>query len=65
MSQEKIYTTKEVADMLRVTTRYVTKVCKRGDIPGAYKVGLGRTSHWRIPQDGLDAYLKTIGKLQD
>lgn len=65
MQEEKIYTADEIANELRISRRTVGRLCKRGDIPGAYKTGPATNSHWRIPQSGLDAYLKKIGKQKD
>lgn len=54
---EKLLTVDEVADYLRITHRAVQRYCKEGLFPGAFKLS-DNTSDWRIPQSGLDTYLK-------
>jgi excisionase family DNA binding protein len=63
MEKEKIHTVQEVADLLRIDNRTVQRRCTAGKFPGAYKTGEASNSHWRIPQSGLEAYLKKIGRL--
>lgn len=47
-------TTAQAAERLQVTPETVAVWCKRGDLPGAYRL----SRSWRIPPDALDA-LKT------
>ena len=42
----KYYTTKEAAELLGVTKRYITKLCASKAISGAEKKG----SRWMIPE---------------
>ena len=51
---EKLLTTREVADILRMRIETITRKAERGLLP-AIKVG-GR---WRIPEDRLEALLKS------
>lgn len=46
-------TTAEVADVLNVRVEYVTKLCRRGDLPGAFKVGRSL----RIPESAIRQYV--------
>jgi len=46
------FTTDEVADILRVSRKAVTDMCRLGRI-GATKVG----ERWLIPRESLDVYL--------
>ena len=66
MDQE-FYTTRQVADLLGVDTSTVTIWVKRGWLPGAYKVGLGRNSHLRIPKQSVEDFIakrEASGKLK-
>lgn len=54
---DKLLTVDEVAEFLRTTRRAVQRYCKADMFPGAFKLS-DNTSDWRIPQSGLDAYLK-------
>ena len=54
---DKLLTVDEVAEFLRTTRRAVQRYCKDGLFLGAFKLS-DNTSDWRIPQSGLDAYLK-------
>lgn len=47
----------QVADHLGITTRTVTNMFNRGDIPGAFKVG----HVWRIAENDFMTYLKGLG----
>ncbi len=57
-ASEHLLTVEEVAEFLRVTPRAIQRYCQEGQFPGAFKLTEGQTSDWRIPQSGLDAYLK-------
>lgn len=46
--------TSEVAEVIRETTANVSRRAARGEFPGAVQIG----RNWRIPQTGLDAFLK-------
>jgi excisionase family DNA binding protein len=50
---QKLFTTREVADMLRMRVETITRKAEQGLLP-AIKVD-GR---WRIPQDRLNAWLE-------
>jgi len=49
-------TSKQAAQILDCTTRYVTELCKQGKFPGAAQDARGR---WRIPQESVVALLAT------
>jgi excisionase family DNA binding protein len=61
----KVLTVDEVSKILRVHPRTVARRCADGKIPGAYKTGDARNSHWRIPQKGLDQYIKRSVEKKD
>lgn len=46
---EDYYTVTQLSAKWRVTERAVQKWIKAGTFPNAYKVGLGRGSHFRVP----------------
>lgn len=50
---EKIYTLQEVAEILRVSTRTVTRRVSSGELEG-YREGI----MWRVPESSLRAYLE-------
>jgi len=50
------YTSKQAAQILDCTTRYVTELCKQGKFPGAAQDARGR---WKIPQESVVALLAT------
>jgi len=51
-------TTKQVMDQLKVSRMTMHRLLKRGEFPNAFKLGLGKTSNWRIPSDDVQAYIK-------
>jgi len=51
-----------VAEKLGVSPQTIHKYCEEGVFPGAFKLGDGRTSPWRIPQKSFEAYLKQRGQ---
>lgn len=50
---ENYLTSAEVARLLRVRVEYVTKLCRRGDLPGAFKIGRSL----RIPESAVRRYV--------
>jgi excisionase family DNA binding protein len=58
MSQNNLLTANEVAAILGVKPRTIQYWVKRGYFPGAYKVGLGATSPYRIPQSDVEAFIE-------
>lgn len=49
-------TCREAAERLAVSIQTVQRMARRGDLPGARKIGSqGATSQWRIPEDALSA----------
>lgn len=50
-------TTKDVAELLAVSTRTVTRWCQRGDIKCVWKTD-GDEGQWRIPVDSLESFLQ-------
>lgn len=49
-------TVREAALRLGVTPRVVAGWVRRGYFPGAYKLGLGRNSPFRIPEEAVKAF---------
>jgi excisionase family DNA binding protein len=49
---------KELAERWRVTDRAVQKWINKGEFPNAYRVGMGRGSHFRIPVSDVMAFEK-------
>lgn len=54
MTDIKVYTLDEVADILKVTKRTLYTYVKEGKLP-AVKMG----KYWRVPQDALEAFIST------
>ena len=53
----KLYTTREAADRLGVTTRTIQTWIHAGKLPGAYKLNPdGPTSPYRIPEEDIIAF---------
>lgn len=50
-------TVREAAKALGARVRTVQKWLNQGHFPGAYKLGPGTTSPWRIPQTDVDTFL--------
>lgn len=46
-------TSAQVAEILNVRVEYVTKLCRRGELPGAFKVGRSL----RIPESAIARYV--------
>jgi excisionase family DNA binding protein len=51
-------TVAQIAKLLRVTTRTVNNIIKRGEFPNAYQIPGGRTSPFLVPKSDLEVYLK-------
>ena len=49
-------TVKEVAALLRLNVGTVKKLCRDGDLPGAYKTTASPQGNWRIPHAAITAY---------
>ena len=61
MSTQKLQrylTSSQVAEILNVRVQYVTKLCRRGDLPGAFKVGRSL----RIPESAIPRYIASCEK---
>jgi excisionase family DNA binding protein len=54
MSDEKLYTVKEVAKRLRVSISTVIRLIEEGQIKGVYRVG----NQYRIPESSLEDYIR-------
>ena len=54
MTEIKVYTLDEVADILKVTRRTLYNYIKAGKLP-AVKMG----KYWRVSQDSLQAFIST------
>lgn len=54
MTDIKVYTLDEVADILKVTKRTLYTYVKEGKLP-AVKMG----KYWRVSQDALEAFIST------
>lgn len=50
-------TFKEACDHLRISHETLRKLIKDGEIE-AHKIGTGRTSHYRISIDAVNAYIE-------
>ena len=50
------YTVLELAQRWSVTERAVRKWIVAGHFPNAYRVGLGKGSHYRVPPDDVLAF---------
>lgn len=66
---ERNLSVKEVRGYLNVSLITVQRWIARGEFPGAFKLGVGKTSHWRIPLSDVekfkDRYKKTEERSQD
>ncbi len=60
MDEEKIYTVKEVAEVLRVTAKTVRIMCADGQLE-AFKV----RDEWRIKQSALQAIMQSREREQE
>lgn len=54
MTDEKLYTVKEVAQKLRVSHATVLRLIEDGEIKGVYRVG----NQYRIPESVLNDYIR-------
>lgn len=52
---ERVYTTREVAEIEGVSTAVVSNACNAGRFPGAYRTGMVKGA-WRIPESAIVAY---------
>jgi excisionase family DNA binding protein len=50
------HTVQDLAQKWRVSERAIQKWIAEGSFPNAYKVGLGKNSHWRIPNADVLAF---------
>jgi excisionase family DNA binding protein len=48
---------REVADLLRVHWRTISRWCAQGRFPGAWQTGNG---YWRIPRTGVEAFISQM-----
>ena len=53
MTEERVYTTKEVADIIRVHPKTVTRLIQRGDLE-AFTI----SDEYRITQSSLDRFMR-------
>lgn len=56
MTEHPDLTVKEVAALLRLNVGTVKKLCRDGDLPGAYKTTASPQGNWRIPHAAITAY---------
>jgi len=56
MTEHPDLTAKEVAALLRLNVGTVKKLCRDGDLPGAYKTTASPQGNWRIPHAAITAY---------
>lgn len=56
MTDNRYITTKEAADILKVTVRRVTGLCNNGKLEGAFQKGRG----WMIPAQSVKIYQSTV-----
>lgn len=56
MTEPPDLTAKEVAALLRLNVGTVKKLCRDGDLPGAYKTTASPQGNWRIPHAAITAY---------
>ncbi len=54
--ERKYYTVTELAERWEVTERAVRKWIVAGSFPNAYKIGLGKGSHYRVPVKDVLAF---------
>ena len=55
MTDEKLLTISEAAKYLRISPKTMQRLCKQGDVPGAFRIG----GQWRIKlQDLLNSGVK-------
>jgi hypothetical protein len=54
MEKEKIYTVQELKELTGFTRGYLAKLCKEGELEGAYKKG----SIWLIPPESAVLWLE-------
>lgn len=61
MTPEDVLTPLQVGELLQIPMKTISALCRRGDIPGARKVG----RQWRIPRWGVDAMFANDGLPKD
>jgi excisionase family DNA binding protein len=54
---ERMLTPQQVANRLQVEVTTARRLARAGAFPGAYRSGLGRRSHWRIPPRDVDQFV--------
>lgn len=52
---ERVYTTREVAEIEGISSASVSNACAAGRFPGAYRTGTVKGA-WRIPESAIAAY---------
>lgn len=62
MTDEKVYSSQEVADLRHVTRKTVSDWIRDGYLPGSFKKGPAKNSPYVIPQSALD-HLNTLTDL--
>ena len=58
LSNEKLYTTGEAGDILRLTSRQVLRLCKEGRIRAFQGDPTNPKSKWLIPQSSIDEIMR-------
>lgn len=58
----KILTAREAAELLGVSVATIGRLCVSGELPGAYKTGSYKNSHWKIPQTAIEHFLNKSKK---
>jgi excisionase family DNA binding protein len=64
-SKERFLSIQEVAEVFGVNIWTVKKWLAEGKFSGAFKLGTGRTSPWRIPQSAIDTHIRQLQKERD
>lgn len=58
----KLLSAKEAAGLLGVSVATIGRLCVSGELPGAYKTGHYKNSHWKIPQTAIEQFLNKSKK---
>ena len=51
---DKFVTSPDLARSLGCSPSYIARLCRRGDIDGAFQAGTGRSSVWLIPIESAE-----------
>lgn len=56
---EKIYTPRQIADMLHLNLKYVQRLCREGKIP-SFRI----ENRYRIRESDLEAFIKSLPRTE-